>query len=87
MSIKSLTNRNFSEGRTNLASSKWAEDTESKLLEDIWEVCLSVNTAPANTAQIGWAPLLSGSVLFTYTLASLQDLLKIPKSQAASLTT
>lgn len=65
MSIKSLTNRNFSEGRANVAFSKWAEDTESKLLEDIREVCLSVKTAPANTAQTGWAPLLSGSPLLT----------------------
>lgn len=38
MPIKSLTNKKISEGKANIAFSKCAEDTESKLPEDIQEV-------------------------------------------------
>lgn len=82
--VQSLTSRHISEGKANIAFSKWVEDTESKTLEDIQEVCLAVSTAPANTAKNGWMCCYPAIVLnLSYMLASLPELSTNPKAQAA----
>lgn len=53
--IKSPTNKNIPEGKVNRAFSKYVTDTESKLLENIQEVHLSVKLTSANTAKNGCA--------------------------------
>lgn len=82
--VQSLTSRHISEGKANIAFSKWAEDTESEILEDIQEVRFSVRTAPADTAQNGWMCCYPSIVLnLSYMLASLPELSTNPKAQAA----
>ena len=53
--IKSPTNKKIPEKKVNRAFLKYAMDTESKLLEDIQEMHLSVKLTSANSAKNGYA--------------------------------